>query len=316
MAEESKDVCGYDEGLFVNQHNCKRYECGICLCVIHIPMDIHCTESHHFCQQCILKLPKNYNNTVTCPICRQRVPFKRIKINKFVQRLMNDELIIKACKYNCGMNHIKLGKYIQHLKHGCPNEYIQCKYKCNNNIMRKDIIKHEQVCPLKEFFEKDLSPFIVANKTNMEIAQNIKKSYENIYGKNIIVFVSDINTETDPNYIYYLMYTKPFQRQVTNLKSKNIDIYKIKCSMINTDKPPKPKIMKNDYFSSFVKGLVMDKYINNENNLSLIRKILTDVFGGAYLIAKNYNGIACDCFDDHHCKFTINNDEYQSIKIK
>ena len=296
------DYGGYDCELFVNQDLCQKYECAMCLCVMKNPMDINCNESHNFCKNCIDELSQNYNNTIVCPLCQQNVKLRGMKVNKFVQRLMYNELIVKSCIHKCSLKHIKLGVYVKHLNDGCPNELIPCQYKCNTKIMKKNMLNHKLLCKNRELMELNISNFIKPGYSNFQIAEAIRGALQKPNDGNIVVVVSNENEEWGHVSVSSMIH---FKRKLT-CNGKKIQIRKVIETELNIDKM---EIMNQDIFTSFVKGLIIDGKTSKE-----IRHILHNIFGGVYLIARNI-AIACDYFGDHECKFMIHDYKYACLRV-
>ena len=104
---------GYDTDMFCNDTECQKYVCAVCLCVMRDVYDIGCNEGHNFCKACLSGLQRNeriFDLTVSCPLCKESVPFWKKRPNKFVDRLIN-ELIVTECKNKCGKKHVTLGEY-------------------------------------------------------------------------------------------------------------------------------------------------------------------------------------------------------------
>ena len=306
MGDEKKletENGGYDPELFVNQDLCQKYECGICLCIMKDPMDINCNESHNFCKDCITELSTNYDNTIPCPLCNQNIRLERIKVNKFVQRLMNDQLVVKACEHKCGLKHIKLGVYVKHLMGGCPNELIKCEYNCGLEIPKKNVAKHKSGCKNRILMEFNVSPLIKGHLSNIQIAKSIKTSLEQESYSNIVVLITNSHKK---NWSYNFNGERNFKREI-RCKGKMIRIRKMTSKMMNDDKFA---MIKSDILQSFVKGFIIDG-----KKLKEIKETFQNIFGGRYLITKNM-AVSCDVVGNLECQFKINDNQYSFIRVQ
>ena len=295
---------GYDADLFTNQNECKKYICGICLGVMRNACDIGCNAGHNFCHDCLTELANNsmsYDQTVSCPLCKQSVPIRYKRPNKFVNRLIN-ELSVK-CENKCGKTHIVLGEYDTHLERLCPKKYSLCQYKCGYKGLTKYIDNHEISCRLKEFMSKDISIFVNQYHANFTIASNIKNYFKNIYGENIIVMVGDIGRLGG----YVATYIAPYKRRV---QCQGKDILILYCTVDSNH--TRGKIMDQAVFTSFCKGIIMD----NDSDIQKIKAILSDVLDGKYLVTKDAQyEIASSYYCRHYCNVTINNHSYTCLRI-
>ena len=295
---------GYDPDLFINENECEKYICAVCLCVMRNACDIGCNEGHNFCDECLTGLANSmsYDHAVSCPLCKQSVPIRYKRPNKFVNRLIN-ELILKECENKCGTTNIKLGEYDTHLERLCPKKYSLCQYNCGFKGLTKYMNDHENGCKLKEFMTKDISTFVDEGKSDFEIASNIKKYFQNIYGPNTVVIVGSSGSIVG----YNITYTQPFRRSV-QYQGKDILIYQ---SLVKSN-DTRGKIMNQAIFTSFCKGIIMD----NENDITKIKKILSDVLKGKYIVMKDAQyEIASNYYCGHCCNVVLNNHRYTCVKI-
>ena len=148
--------------------------CPICFDLLTEPYLSDC--GHHVCCQCRTRLLTSNNNE--CPECREPDALSSARLNKFLQREINDlkvrcqhhregckwtgevrdlqnhldpdkkkcSYILQPCSLGCGAK-IRRGVMRDHMKKHCPKRQITCQY-CSSYSSSYDIVttKHLQIC--------------------------------------------------------------------------------------------------------------------------------------------------------------------------
>lgn len=172
------------------------------------------------------------------------------------------------------------------------------------------------MCKNEQFFNKNINELINIKMNNYENANNITKYFNNVYKcDTFIAFVGKINDFNKMK--YYLIYQKPYKREIT-INDLKIIIYRV--SKINI-KPSLNPIL----FPMLVKGCLIhfkqninkiNTNINNDNNLILtkLHTTLNTYLNGNYLIAQNPVNISAK-YIQHFCSFTLNNNQYVALRL-
>lgn len=143
---------GYFIWCFIDNESASHFICQLCKMISNKPVDIGCEKAHIFCLLCINNYINRHNkdDAVRCPVGgHELLNYKNFGISKFIE-MQIDKLFVK-CFNNKECSFYGPLKSFRTIHNS--NECIYTKYictRCNAELSRYDIIKHDQTCIMKK----------------------------------------------------------------------------------------------------------------------------------------------------------------------